>query len=406
VVPVRRLAAGVSTALVDLSLLGSTSRRHGIGRYAADLGRALAAEAGASPHGIGLRAIESLSWVGPPAITDDVSGAVARLVSRAREQSHASWAWQVRLRLADAVRRSGADVVHSLHPNASPIGAVGCHRIITSFDLIGTTHATHYAEWRDGWAAGRRWLDTRRYRRADHVIAISESTAGDLVRLMSVPARKITVVLPGIDRSRFSPAPQAGDAEIRARHGLGDRPYLLYIGAADWRKNFPGMIDALAALTRDRAAEAPALVWIGEAGPADRARVRGLAANRGVADRLLMLGWVADADLCAILRGAAALLLVSRAEGFGYPIAEAMASGCAVIAGRSPAAIEVAGDAAIFVDPERPLAIADAAAILLRDDHERRRFVERGLIRARALDLVRMADETLDVYERCLRGCV
>src|SRR5262249_45415596 len=155
------------------------------------------------------------------------------------------------------------------------------------------------------------------------------------------------------DLARFSPVPDPRDAGVRAELGLGDRPFLLFVGGADWRKNAAGMFDVVAALGRRPGADAPGLAWAGRVDERRRAEIIALAAERGVPDRVRLLGWVSDATLAALLRGAAALLFLSRAEGFGYPMVEAMASGCPVVCGRHPAAIEIAGDAAIAVDLDR-----------------------------------------------------
>ena len=230
------------------------------------------------------------------------------------------------------------------------------------------------------------------------MIAISRATADDLVRLLAIPERSISVVVDGIDLARFSPAPGARDGDLRAELALGDRPFLLFVGGADWRKNAAGMFDVLAALGTRAGFDAPLLAWAGRLDEQERPRLMAMAAERGVADRLRLLGWVPDATLAALFRGASALLFLSRAEGFGYPMVEAMASGCPVVCGRSAAALEIGGDAAIAVDLDRTDAIADAVSLLLRDDAERRRCAGRGLARSRA------AGETLDVYRRVIAG--
>jgi glycosyltransferase involved in cell wall biosynthesis len=390
------------TALVDLTVLASPSRARGIGRYAADLGCALAARSGAAADGMSIRAVESLPWIGAAIVSDDAAAVVSRLAAGGQTLRHPQWAWRVRMRLAGAARHADAGVVHSVHPDATPIGKAGCPRVVTCHDVINVAHPREYSTWRDGWSAGRRFLDGRRYRRADHIVAVSGATADDLVRLLSIPERKITVVPNGVDHKRFSPEPQPGDDDVRAELGLGDRPYLLFVGGADWRKNAAGMFDVVAALRRRTSADAPVLAWAGRIDERELTLLKHLAAARGVADHVRLLGWLPDATIAALMRGAGALLFLSRVEGFGYPMIEAMASGCPVVAGRTRASIEIGADAAVLVDLDCTEAAADAAAALLRDDTEKRRVVARGLVRSRSFDVARMADETLAVYRRMI----
>jgi glycosyltransferase involved in cell wall biosynthesis len=111
---------------------------------------------------------------------------------------------------------------------------------------------------------------------------------------------------------------------------------------------------------------------------------------------------VPDATLKAIYRAALATLFVSRAEGFGYPVLEAMASGCPVITSNVSSLPEVAGDAALLVDPEDPTAIAQAVLHLCRDPSSRQELKRRGLVRAQAFSLESQARATLAVYRRVL----
>ena len=391
----------MSTVLIDLSMLAVTATRtRGIGRHVTDLVRALGTRAAVGGDGTAILAIERLPWWGAARVTADIEGAIGRLTDGAFELSQAAWAYRVRFHLAAAARLSGAEVVHSPDPDATPLGRLRCPRVVTCHDLINLMFPGRYTTWRDGWSLGRRRLDAHRYHHASHVIAVSETTAHELVARLRVPARNITVVRNGVDLTRFSPTADASDAAVRARCGVGDRPYLLYVGGADWRKNPEGMFDALVRLRRRAGSDAPLLAWVGRLEGRDLTSVRRLVAAYGIGDAVRLIGWIPDADLAALARAAVALLFVSRAEGFGYPVIEAMASGCPVVAGNSPAIAEIAGDAARFVDPERADAIADAVATLLRDASERRRCIDRGLARCRAFDVARMADETLDVYRR------
>jgi glycosyltransferase involved in cell wall biosynthesis len=385
------------TALIDLTVLSSPSRTRGIGRYAADLACALNDAAPRWP-GMRLRAVERFEWTGPATLADDLRGAVLRLHAAPLRFSHAGWAYRVRLGLARAVRQAGASLLHSPHPDATPIGPLGCRRVVTCHDLITLKEPAHYSSWKDGWRRGRRLLDARRYRSADHVIAVSDATRRDLIDLLGIDAGKITVVRHGIDLHRFSPTPSAADAELLRRHRLARRSYVLYAGAADWRKNAEGMIAALAAVRCE--SSDIVLAWAGQLDAAARARIERLAARHGLGDGVRLLGWVPDEELAGLMRGAVCLLFVSRIEGFGYPMLEAMACGCPVVASRRPAAMEMGADAMCAVDPESPGGIAAAVASLAGDCSEWARLAERGVLRSRQFSLARMADETLAVYRR------
>jgi alpha-1,3-rhamnosyl/mannosyltransferase len=378
----------------------TATRTRGIGRYVADFARAVAARARTRGDGLEVLGLERLNWIGAAGITRDIEAAVQRLLADAGTGSQAAWANRVRLRLAAAARSSRADLVHSPDPDATPVTRLGCPRIVTCHDLINMTFPEHYSSWSEGWVRGRRWLDRRRYTSADHIIAVSETTARDLVARLQIPSHKITVVTHGLDLARFCTAPQPGDSEARGRYGVADVPYLLCVGGGDWRKNAEGMLDALVDVRRQAGSDEPVLVWAGRLSASERARVERLAGERRIRHALRLIDWVPDADLWALFRGAIALLFVSRAEGFGYPVVEAMALGCPVVGANCSATAEIAGDAAWLVDPERPAMIADAAIALMRHADQRRSLIERGLIRCRAFEISRMADETLDVYRR------
>src|SRR5690606_33662556 len=138
--------------------------------------------------------------------------------------------------------------------------------------------------------------------------------------------------------------------------------------------------------------------WAGRLSAEDRQRVCAAAEEAGVADAVQLLGYVPDAELAALYRGATAQVFVSRAEGFGYPVVEAMACGCPVITSNRSSMIEMAEDAALTVDPEDPDAIAGAIVLLADDNAERRRLAERGVHRAQHYSLRKMGERTLEAY--------
>jgi glycosyltransferase involved in cell wall biosynthesis len=213
-----------------------------------------------------------------------------------------------------------------------------------------------------------RTLVPRSVRRAARVLAISERTKRDLVELYGVPDERVVVTPLGVDPV-FTPGDGAGG-------------YVLFVGAIQERKN------PLAAVA---AADAVGLPLVA-VGPEKDARLAATLRRAGADVR----GHVPKAELAALYRGAAALLLPSRYEGFGLPVVEAMASGTPVVATPDEALLEVAGDAAVFAE-EADLPDALRSAL---DDRER--LVEAGLARARQFSWESTARRTLAVYRELL----
>ncbi|MEB2322933.1 MAG: glycosyltransferase family 1 protein [Sorangiineae bacterium] len=381
---------------LDLTVLSSPSQQRGIGRYVASLALALSRAAPTNPSLVG---ITRLGWLGAVGSETDLALATERLLAEAPRLSHAAWAYQVRALMARAVRQLRPSLLHSGHPDATPLGRLGCPRVVTCHDLIGLAYPERYLTWRDGWGPGQLRLDRRRYLSAEHVIAVSRATADDLMRVLEVRPCRISVVHNGIDLEAWSAEARDGDLSALARLGLEAGSYALYVGGADWRKNPEAMCAATAA-TPDIS-----LVWAGALRPEERARAQAIAAARGLGARLRFTDWIDDATLGALRRGALAELFVSRMEGFGYPVLEAMACGCPVITSNRSSMAEIAGDAAILVDPEDHAALASALAALTRDSAERRRLRDAGVAHARGYGIERMAAETLEVYRAVLARC-
>jgi glycosyltransferase involved in cell wall biosynthesis len=208
----------------------------------------------------------------------------------------------------------------------------------------------------------------RAARRADHVLVVSERTRQDVEERYGLAPEKVTVTPNGVDPS-FSPG--------------GERDgYLLFVGAIQRRK------DPLAALDAARAVGLPLVVAGPEKEPALARRLR-----EGGAD---LRGYVSKTELADLYRGAAALVLPSRFEGFGLPVLEAMACGTPVVAAPEPALREVAGDAAVYAED------GDFGAAVGRALGERDRLSAAGLERARLFSWQETARRTAEVYRRVL----
>lgn len=235
--------------------------------------------------------------------------------------------------------------------------------------------------------------------RARRVIAPSRATADELVRVLRLPARKIDVI--GVAPSRTTDTHPVDEAQADAalvRFGLEPLAYVLSVGTLEPRKNTVRLVRAFELL----AAQDPRvkLVLVGDVGWRTQAIERSLERSP-VRQRIVRLGYVSEADRDALMARAAVFAYVSLYEGYGLPVIEAMAAGCAVVTSRVSSMPEAAGSAAVLADPASPRDIARA----LRDAMSRRReLVDAGRERVAGLSWDRVAQETMAVYETALRG--
>jgi glycosyltransferase involved in cell wall biosynthesis len=227
-------------------------------------------------------------------------------------------------------------------------------------------------------------------RRADRFIAVSRYTADDLVRRAGVPASKIEVIYHGLD-------PAFSIADNGAGRAPPVSPYVLAVGGVSPRKNTRRLI---AAFARWRARGGHRFQY--------RLLITGTSLdtdfdqNGSLPEGVSLLGYVHKAELPGLYSGAAAFLYPGIYEGFGLPIIEAMASGAPVVTSRTGAAPEIAGGAAILVDPFDVGSI-EAGLEQAMQPEEARRLIELGRDRARSFEWSAAANATIEVYRSVQR---
>jgi alpha-1,3-rhamnosyl/mannosyltransferase len=263
----------------------------------------------------------------------------------------------------------------------------GLHSFTSAFPLLGRgarVQTIHELPWRHGVAEnadlGHRLWASLATRRATRVVCPSAHVARDLAASRWVPRERVHVIPWGVPDG-FAERGPAGtiDEVVLERHRLGTEPFVLAPGAVRAKKNLAALLGGLAERRR-RGASALVAVVTGAETVELRADL-GLASRLGLARWTSTLGEVEPADLPPLCRLASAVVLLSRSEGFGFPVLEALASGTPVLVPADSAQAELAGDAGIPVDPASAESVADGLERALR---ERAELAARGLARARA----------------------
>lgn len=235
-----------------------------------------------------------------------------------------------------------------------------------------------------------RWSTRHNACRSRRVLVDSQATRADLMQIVHTPPAKIDVVYPGIDPDLQPVTDPTLIAETSRRYGITP-PYLLYIGTIQPRKNLVRLVKAFSAAEVDQQ-----LVLAGKMGwlsRPTREAINDLPLN--VQKRIILPGFVPDADKAALLSGATALLFPSLHEGFGFPLLEAQVCATAVLTATTSSLPEVAGSGALLVDPLDTGAIADGIRRLTTDDDLRRQLIAAGRHNVKRFTWETAASQTL-----------
>jgi len=337
----------------------------------------------------------------------DAVAAAADLKGKGRFEfafvDHGPFSPKGQLEVARLLKERGAAVYHSTNfmvpLPAFPAGRPHATKCVCNIhDLIPLVHpefTPKALKTRFGWVY--RGVMRAIARRVDAVVTGSRSAKRDIVERLGIPEGRVAVAADGVGE-RYTP----GDG--RKASAAGGPRTVLYVGRSDPYKNVEGLVECFARLVRGEDGGEALDAVLNIAGPPDP-RYPGAAkraAKRGIAGRVRWMGYVDDEALLAAYREADALALLSRYEGFGLPVAEAMACGTPVVCSNAASLPEVAGDAALMVDPDDAGAATAALRRVLTDGALAAKMRAAGLAQARKFRWRTSAAAVLQVYETLL----
>ncbi|HYH84816.1 MAG TPA: glycosyltransferase family 1 protein [Pyrinomonadaceae bacterium] len=376
--------------LFGLDATPLTEARAGVGHYTFELARALACAAPRDEFEL----LHPSSF--PPANFDDDDGAMLpsnlRPV-RVRVGALGRHWWAAGL--PRYVRRRGLRLFHGTNYDVPLWG--GAATVLTIHDLSLLLHAETHER--------RRVMRARRRlplmaRVADSIITPTESVRREVCEHLRVAPAKVFAV-PEAARACFRPMSFEETKEARRALGVGE-DFILAVGTLEPRKNLTALLRAFETIARERPGRQLQLVIAGGRGWLSAPLLEAVASSPARA-RIVMTGYLHDADLRALYSSCRAFVYPSVYEGFGLPPLEAMSCGAPVVAGRARAVAEVVGGAARIVNSDSHDDLASALVGLLDDSSERRELMQAGLARASQFSWERTARMTLEVYTETLR---
>jgi glycosyltransferase involved in cell wall biosynthesis len=235
-------------------------------------------------------------------------------------------------------------------------------------------------------------------RRAARILADSAATRDDLTGAYGVDPARVEVVYPGVEG--LSRADEPAIFRARKKYAIPEH-YLLFVGTLQPRKNIRRLVEAFALYLETTGDSETVLVLAGKTGwliDPERDIFGQLALDQR--RRVVVTGYVADADIAALYSGARGLVFPSLYEGFGFPVLEAMHCGTPVLCSNTSSLPELAGDAALLVDPNDARALAVGMTTLVGDEARRGELIERGYRQAASFTWQRAAQATLNTLER------
>jgi len=229
------------------------------------------------------------------------------------------------------------------------------------------------------------------------IITISNFSKQEIIDVYDAKADQIEVVHNGYDNRVYHPSQNSHSNQILANHGIS-KPYLFYVGRLEKKKNTATLIHAFSLLKQQHPELEHDLVLVGDASYGYD-EIKYSISEFGLDQKVILTGWVDEADMPTIFQNADCFVFPTNYEGFGIPLLQAMASGTAITASDIAPVREVVGDSALLFNPDQAQDIADKLFIILSDQHIRQTLIQSGLRQASNFSWTKCAQETLAILQ-------
>lgn len=236
------------------------------------------------------------------------------------------------------------------------------------------------------------WAMGHSVKNVKHIIAISEFTKKDIMKYFTIDPTKISVIYEGYDQDVFKPLKNRNNSE---------KPYILFIGRLEEKKNIVGMIKSYEILRKENKIRHQFILAGSPGFGYEKIQSQISSLDDEIKKDILLPGYVSQEKYVQLLKSADILFFCSFFEGFGLPPLEAMACGVPVVASNRTSIPEICGKAALLVDPEKPFEMAVALSKIINDTGLRKALISKGIARATLFSWEKCAKETLEVFEKC-----
>jgi len=292
-----------------------------------------------------------------------------------------------------------SDIIFSPHYNLLSKTRQTPH--IMTFHDVSSLHHPEFFPLRK-----RYWMWSQNYKksaeRANAIIADSEFTKWDLVEMLNISPEKITTIYPGVNKV-FSPMQKDSEKLVEFKNNrFLQKPFILYLGTVEPRKNVNALIRAFNGLKKDKTYKDFQLIIAGELGWLYRSILKE-AKKSPYRNSIRFLGRVPNEDKQMLYNLSEVFVFPSFFEGFGFPPLEAQACGTPVIAADRTSLPEILGDSAMLISPWKVEEIVNALKIILSNNSARGALITKGLENAKKYSWDKTAQQTLDVFQKAAK---